>query len=74
MSKIGNSARKAKIWIIVILLALLMVFVLSNLKPQPIYFLWLKRSVSVSLALIVAAGIGFLAGILWGARKAQPKS
>lgn len=73
MSKIGNSARKAKIWIIVILLILLMVFVLSNLKPQPICFLWVKRSVPVSLALILAAAIGFVAGILWGARKAQPK-
>ena len=74
MGKLRDSARKLKIWIIAILLIVLIVFVLSNLRPGPIYFLRWHRDVPISLALILAAAMGFVAGLLWGARKALPKN
>ena len=55
MSKIGNSARKAKIWTIAILLILVLLFVIQNRQPQKISFLFWHPRVSLSLALILVA-------------------
>ena len=40
-------------------------------QAQAIRFLFWRRPVSLSLALILVAGVGFVAGCLWGARRAR---
>ena len=72
MSKLADSMRSLKIGITAVLLVLVLVFVIQNHGSQQIRFLFWSRRVSLSLALLLVSGAGFVAGFLWGARKARP--
>ena len=72
MGKIRDKIITVKIWAIAILVILALIFIIENRQTREIWLLVWPVKMPISLALLLAGGIGFVAGFLCGARKARP--
>jgi len=69
MAQLKEKLKSAKVWAVALMVILLIIFAVQNREVHLVRFLIWKFKISYSLTIFVIGAVGFVAGLVFSARR-----